>query len=189
MSRDETARRIRIGAFDVVLAPGMPKEIFPGQRVTRDTVRSVLMRNLGDDFAVRQLRAALSEQDFGAQRLDDRGIIERVAMHVEFGRWQILRRPDPRPPLDAQAVTDLSDLIRPEIEDPPVVRTHYVEIELVGEDDVPIPGARYRVELPNGTVRQGRTNDAGAARIEDIPRAGSCKISFPDLDADAWQPA
>jgi hypothetical protein len=183
MSRDENARRIRIGAFDVVLAPGMPGEIFAGMPVTRDSVRSVLMRNLGDDFAVRQLRAALSEHDFGAQRLDDHGIIERVAMRIEFGRWQILRTPDPRPPLDAPTVTDLSDLIKTRPEDPttlepdrPRPQLTTFEVRLVDELGEALSDVPVRVVV--GGAFQLTTDDAGVVRVEDAEVSfGSAQIT------------
>lgn len=63
----------------------------------------------------------------------------------------------------------------------------WVEIQLVGEDDAPIPGERYVVELPDGSRREGTLDGEGVARIEEIP-AGTCRVSFPELDRDAWVP-
>ena len=63
----------------------------------------------------------------------------------------------------------------------------WIEIELVGEDDRPIPGARYRITLPDGeTVDEGTLDSNGWARVEGIDE-GTCKVSFPDLDAEAWE--
>jgi hypothetical protein len=64
------------------------------------------------------------------------------------------------------------------------VRT-WLEIVLVGEDDQPIAGERYRVELPDGSVREGRLGSDGSASFDDID-PGRCKIGFPDLDKEAW---
>ncbi len=63
----------------------------------------------------------------------------------------------------------------------------WIEIRLVGEDDGPVPGERYLVELPDGSRREGTLDAQGAARIEGIP-AGTCRVSFPELDRDAWTP-
>jgi type VI secretion system secreted protein VgrG len=52
----------------------------------------------------------------------------------------------------------------------------------------PVPGLKYRVTLPDDTVAAGTLDDKGFARIEGIP-AGRCKITFPDLDKEAWEPA
>jgi type VI secretion system secreted protein VgrG len=65
-------------------------------------------------------------------------------------------------------------------------KTHWVEIQVVGEDGKPVPGVRYRVTLPDGqTLAEGSTDDKGAARVEAID-AGNCKVTFPDLDKEAW---
>ena len=63
----------------------------------------------------------------------------------------------------------------------------WIEIELVGEDDEPIPGERYAIELPDGRVDRGTLDNKGFKRLEGIPK-GECKITFPNLDKDAWEP-
>ncbi len=65
----------------------------------------------------------------------------------------------------------------------------WIEIELVDEDDNPIPGERYKVTLPDGTtVAEGTLDENGFARVDGID-PGSCKITFPSLDKDAWEKA
>lgn len=64
----------------------------------------------------------------------------------------------------------------------------WIEIELVGEDNKPIPGEQYRIQLPDGTVSEGTLDHQGFARVEGF-EAGDCKITFPDLDQDAWEDA
>jgi len=66
------------------------------------------------------------------------------------------------------------------------VKTVWIEIELVGEDDKPIPGQRYAVILPDGKVAEGTLDQHGWARVEGF-ETGNCKINFPDLDKDAWE--
>jgi hypothetical protein len=63
----------------------------------------------------------------------------------------------------------------------------WIEVQLIGEDDKPIPYQKYLVTLPGGATRSGTLDEEGKARIEGIP-AGTCKVSFPDLDKDAWTP-
>lgn len=67
-------------------------------------------------------------------------------------------------------------------------KTSWVEIELIDQDDEPVPGERYRIELPDGSVDSGSLDANGIARVEGID-PGTCKVSFPDLDKDAWGPA
>ena len=65
----------------------------------------------------------------------------------------------------------------------------WIEIELVDEDDKPIAGERYKVTLPDGkTVATGTTDSNGLARVSGID-PGNCKITFPNLDKDAWEKA
>jgi len=64
----------------------------------------------------------------------------------------------------------------------------WIEIELVGEDNKPIPGEKYRIELPDGTVAEGTLDEKGMAHIEGTEK-GTCQITFPDLDQDAWKKA
>jgi hypothetical protein len=62
----------------------------------------------------------------------------------------------------------------------------WIEIELVGEDDKPIPGEKYRITLPDNSVDEGTLDSQGYARVEGFEK-GSCKITFPDLDKEAWE--
>jgi type VI secretion system secreted protein VgrG len=65
----------------------------------------------------------------------------------------------------------------------------WIEIELVDEEGNPVPGERYEVTLPDGqTVARGTLDENGLARIEGID-PGQCKVTFPNLDQEAWEPA
>jgi hypothetical protein len=61
----------------------------------------------------------------------------------------------------------------------------WVEVQLVGEDDSPIPNEKYTVELPGGKLMKGTLDDQGKTRFEGIP-PGRCRVSFPLLDKEAW---
>ena len=62
---------------------------------------------------------------------------------------------------------------------------HWIEIDLVGEDDQPIPNEKYCVILPDNQKIEGRLDKNGWARIES-PKIEDCQVTFPDLDALAW---
>ncbi len=61
----------------------------------------------------------------------------------------------------------------------------WIEIELVGEDDEPIPFARYEVRAAGETRYKGRLNAFGLARHDPIDD-DNFSVVFPDLDQDAW---
>ena len=62
----------------------------------------------------------------------------------------------------------------------------WIEIEMVDEADNPVPGERYRITLPDESVAQGTLDEKGFARVEGID-PGTCQITFPELDKDAWE--
>jgi hypothetical protein len=64
----------------------------------------------------------------------------------------------------------------------------WIEIELVDEADQPVAGVRYEVKLPDGSVASGVLDGDGLARIDGID-PGTCEITFPELDKDAWEKA
>ncbi len=53
-------------------------------------------------------------------------------------------------------------------------------------DGAPLANVRYKAELPDGTVREGTTDEAGGATIP-AAKEGDVKLSFPDLDAGTWK--
>ena len=64
----------------------------------------------------------------------------------------------------------------------------WIEIELVDEKNKPVPGEKYRITLPDGTVvAEGTLDTKGFARVDSID-PGTCKVTFPNLDKDAWKP-
>jgi len=76
----------------------------------------------------------------------------------------------------------------PESEEEAEKKTAWIEIELVDEEDEPVPGEKYEVKLPDGSVAKGTLDGDGFARIDGI-EPGTCEISFPKLDKDAWEKA
>jgi hypothetical protein len=70
---------------------------------------------------------------------------------------------------------------------PKEVKT-WVEIVLVDDDEPPQPVryAKYRIELPDRSTREGILSDNGRARIEGID-PGTCRVTFPGLDGREWK--
>jgi hypothetical protein len=65
---------------------------------------------------------------------------------------------------------------------------HWVEIQLLGEDDSPISWEEYEITLPEGAKIRGYVDQDGRARVENIAEPGNCVITFPRLDEEAWMP-
>lgn len=62
----------------------------------------------------------------------------------------------------------------------------WIEIILVDAEGKPMPGVKYRITPPGGAPVEGRLNEHGQAGLYQI-EPGNCKITFPDLDREAWE--
>jgi type VI secretion system secreted protein VgrG len=76
----------------------------------------------------------------------------------------------------------------PQTEEEEEKKTAWIEIELVDEEDEPVPSEKYEIKLPDGSVAKGTLDGNGFARVEGID-PGTCEITFPNLDKDAWEKA
>jgi hypothetical protein len=61
----------------------------------------------------------------------------------------------------------------------------WIEIQLVGEDGLPISGEAWVITIPGGRIITGTLDVNGVARVDGIPM-GKCHVSFPKLDKEAW---
>src|SRR6266446_2424882 len=67
-------------------------------------------------------------------------------------------------------------------------KKHWIAIKLEDEEGKPVPGEQYRITLPDGeTLAEGSLDEKGEAKVENID-AGNCKVTFPNLDKEAWHP-
>jgi len=52
-----------------------------------------------------------------------------------------------------------------------------------------VPGEKYRITLADGeTVAEGTLDEKGFARVDGI-ETGTCKVTFPEKDQEAWSKA
>jgi hypothetical protein len=155
-------------------APALPAETLARARLAPDD-RGVL-------------RALLSAADPSASvaRLDDDDVLARLTTLVRLGALTL--RDAPLAPLapsldsagDAAGDDDAVDSVAPR-ETPKT----WIEIELVGEDDKPIPYMPYRLVLADGSEQTGSLDSKGFARVDGID-PGQCEVHFPELDQEAW---
>jgi type VI secretion system secreted protein VgrG len=45
---------------------------------------------------------------------------------------------------------------------------------------------KYEITMPDGTVARGKTDSDGLAKVSG-KTPGTCQVTFPDLDQDAWE--
>jgi translation initiation factor IF-1 len=67
------------------------------------------------------------------------------------------------------------------------VETTFLEISLADPEGKPLPGERYRITLPDGSVREGLLDGKGRARVGGLPKGQQVKVTFPEYDADSWK--
>ncbi|GEM_PF-3519252 len=63
----------------------------------------------------------------------------------------------------------------------------WIEIELVDEENHPIPNEEYKIILPNGNEVEGTLDENGLARVDGIEEVGNCQVTFPKLDKAMWE--
>jgi hypothetical protein len=140
----------------------------------------------GDERILAEICLSL-EGDFPASGVPESGWLHRtVRRALRDGRLVAVRSPLPAP--GGGTGEEREEAPAPQ----PVVReeTAWVKIELVDDSDPPkpVPFKRYRIELPDKSVREGTLDANGAAALAGID-AGMCKVSFPDFDARRWRRA
>lgn len=165
-----------------------------------------------EPLGMRTLREWLDRLPEGArvQGWSDRRLIEHLANLLTEGRLSVAERrpaekdyrnpalvvalpeeeerpPEPkRPGREANLGRRLERELEKEAEQLKNTVLHWIEIELVGEDDKPIPNESYIIVLPSGREVRGKLNAKGFARVDGFPETGTCKVSFPDLDGEGW---
>jgi hypothetical protein len=63
----------------------------------------------------------------------------------------------------------------------------WIEVQLVDQDQNPVPGEKYHIKLPDSSIMEGALDKDGKVRFDNIT-AGQAEITFPDIDAREWGP-
>jgi hypothetical protein len=64
----------------------------------------------------------------------------------------------------------------------------WIEVCLVDMEGNPVGNKHYLIRTPSGTVEEGNLDGNGRVRLNNLD-PGTCTISFPDLDQEAWERA
>lgn len=157
---------------------------------TMAEARSFLFGLYGDPANIHTLRQVILEDRLSGTRaprmLHDHEVVDQAARALTTGRIRIsevLRRPAGvcgNPPVEEAEEVESSARAAPVD-----VPTHWIDIELLDEDDEPVQGALYEITFPNGKVEHGRLDTEGQAKYSKLQYEGECTVRFPEYDQGA----
>lgn len=176
-----------------------------------DDARRFLRQLAADQLAMMQVRQWITEaaNTGGSVPASDLDVLNAGARMLETGRLRVATRAHrpgviaggaaarrQAPPPERRSSGDFAtpsmltgrprDVVAPAPPPASQTPTHWIEIELVGEDDKPIPNEAYTVKLPDGREVSGKLDANGFARIDGLDQGGTCEVCFGDLDGAAW---
>jgi len=91
--------------------------------------------------------------------------------------------PEPGEPLPEVAGHEFE----PPEEKPKEEEKSWLKIRLVNDAGEPVPGEKYRITCPDGSIKEGRLDANGMAEVK-LAAPEECEVTFPDLDGEAWHP-
>lgn len=178
--------RVRLRGFgDYELRPRpVTGEVVDGKLVKLDA-RTVdrLLRSALAELSPHRLRALLNRSSDRGRAQDSRAVLAELHRMIDRGELVFVALPQ-RSASARPIEVDEPDVEPAEPEDI-VEQTDWIEILVADEDDQPVRDVAFALELPDGSIRRGRTNADGIARCDGIP-SGTCKLTLVELDAQAW---
>lgn len=130
-----------------------------------------------------RLRGLLRDIDDLGERLDEPALIDCIIRSLGRGDLILVR--------EQHAGISPGDVEPPEDEDDDddiIEKLDWIEVLVEDEEHNPVPNVAYKIVLPDGSARTGRTNQHGIVRYDHIP-SGTCDFSLVELDAEAWEQA
>jgi hypothetical protein len=109
--------------------------------------------------------------------------IKAEQRQTQSGKYGAVQTKPFQPPPEPNSESEQSTR-QESTEEPP--KKSWIEIELVGENGEAIAGERYRITLPDNRVAEGTLDSRGFARVDGFD-PGTCKVTFPELDQEAWE--
>lgn len=84
------------------------------------------------------------------------------------------------------AAEEAEEIVLNEEEQEEETEKTWIEIELVDPNGKPAANERYKLTMPDGSIKYGRLDQEGKARVEKL-EPGSCQVTFPDRDEESWE--
>ncbi|WP_284614880.1 hypothetical protein [Aquabacterium humicola] len=85
------------------------------------------------------------------------------------------------------AVSQAAEAVTPSQMSQATEEEHWIQIALLDDQDQPVPNQAYKIELPDGAIREGRLDADGKAYVGGLKTGGACKVCFPQIDAKEWR--
>lgn len=68
----------------------------------------------------------------------------------------------------------------------PCPRKTWIVVRLLDAEGNPVKNRKYIIKAPDGHVERGKLDASGSARLEGLD-PGTCMVTFPELDGNAWE--
>ena len=190
-------RVLRRGSQTIELIPRHETPTADTVLVFHDTLSALdfLHTFMYDPLSMMTLRSSLTEElpSTDLAGLDDQEVLEQLASRLVYGNLRIVPFAPSQPAIQAGGAAQATPAVEEEEEEEQAAgaaaeqRTSWVGIKLVDEEGSPAAGEKYRIVLPNGSIREGQLDASGQVRINDI-EPGTCQVSFPDLNSTSGHP-
>jgi hypothetical protein len=180
--------RIRSAFATITLQPWYEAELELVARTKLELVelRALITSEPGISAALRRLCVDVDARASAIEGCSDEELAQQLARLIERGLVRVVVEPRAllyTTPSRASVVPE--HVIEASA---PIDETrHWIEVQLVGEDDEAISGVRCQIVLPNKNTIVRTTDRFGLVRIDGVEDPGSCEISFLELDSEAWE--
>lgn len=147
-----------------------------------------LRRFKNDPAQMAILRSVIASSSRDVHRLDTEEVLKQFASLLVSSQLKILKSPQLLRGGSGAEEVEREKAKQAAKSAPPMAprKTSWIEIHLRDMEGQPVPGKRYRIKMPDGSVEEGNLDDFGHAEYYGI-NPGTCAVSFPDLDAEAWE--
>jgi hypothetical protein len=128
------------------------------------------------------LAAIAAEACHDARRPSTDQVLKEIASLLVSGRLKILRT---FPALRSGTAVSQQEDTALSGGGPPLRKSSWVEINLLDAAGEPVAAERYKIKLPDASIQEGSLDTHGHVEFYSI-NAGSCEVSFPNLEDDDW---